>query len=229
MTYTGPAVVLSNGAYAVPLSSLSSYVTSAGPSIALTSGSSSSGSPSSSYGAPSSQSSSSATQPSSSYGAPSQSPGTPLGSYSMNIPQYVAFRQSASGSAPMSLLNLQQMQQLRVPAPARQSLSAMGSALSPVAIRAPYNPYALYQHRPISPVALATAASSPAGAALRYQFPQRPLTSAVYQRQPISQPTTYVQTYTMPSVSYTTLEPVNSLNKNAQSSQQATITKAISH
>lgn len=151
----------------------------------------------------------------------------------MNVPQYVAFRPTAGGTSPLSLLNIQQLQQLRAPAPQRHSLAAMASATSPVAIRAaPSSPYAIYQRRPISPVAFASAASSPVGAALRYQL-QQPLaaSSPVYQRhQPIAQPTTYVQTYAMPSISFTRLEPFNALNQNVQSNQvAATVQKAISH
>lgn len=228
VTYTGPAVVFAGG-YSVPLTALS---LSSGGSYTLGSSSSSgNGSPAPVYGPPSSESSGSSA-PSSTYGPPNQSAGTPLGQYSMNIPQYVAFRQAGSASAPMSLLNMQQLQQLRALSSQRQALAAMASRLSPVAIRAPSSsPYALYQ-RPISPVALATAASSPLGAAaLRYQYQQQqlPLSSAVYQRhQQASQPTTYVQTYAMPSVSFTQLRPVTALN-NQNQNQQASMTKAISH
>lgn len=229
VTYTGPAVVFAGG-YSVPLSALS-LSSGGGQSYTLASSSSSgngNGSPAPVYGPPSSESSGSSA-PSSTYGAPNQSAGTPLGSYSMNIPQYVAFRQGGSASAPMSLLSMQQFQQLRAFASQRQAYAAMASRLSPVAIRAPSSsPYALYQ-RPINPVALATAASSPLGAAaLRYQYQQQqlPLSSAVYQRHQQAQPTTYVQTYAMPSVSFTQMRPVNALNNQ---NQQATMTKAISH
>ncbi|CAL8140813.1 unnamed protein product [Orchesella dallaii] len=210
VTYTGPAVVFggAGGTYSLPLTAVS--LSSGTPTV---------------YGAAIAQTA--AAPASGGWGAPPSYSSSPYGSYSMNIPQILQFNPQ------QKTFTMQQIQQLQ--AIMQKNQIAMASALRPVTARAPA------QAQPNIPSQFLAAPGTSSGSS-HYSSPNalyqaqasarqpiyhqlQPQQHQHFVRQPIAQPSRqYVQTYVLPSSSYTSFQPVNNhhhlLHQHQQLRQQ---------